>query len=310
MCLGSGWSGKAGQSGEYKSLSQQSETKMNSELHFDLHMHSSASDGALPPAEVMQRAAAAGVELIALTDHDTLDGLAEACAAAESQGMRFVNGVELTADWRGRVIHLVGLNFDAQAPAFTAYMQNLMQLRDDRARVIAQKLEKRGLGSNLYELAREQAGETQIGRPHFAKALMQLGKVSSMQEAFDAYLGQGTVGDVKATWPSYSEAIELITQAGGVVVLAHPTKYKFTFTKIRELMTDLLEAGAIGLEVSFPGVTPGHQHELIKLAQQRQCYVSAGSDFHSPDQRWTSLGRYPAFKAERLITERLLAASA
>ena len=283
---------------------------MNVGPHFDLHMHSSASDGALPPAEVMQRAAAAGVELIALTDHDTLDGLSEARVAAESEGMRFVNGVELTADWRGRVIHLVGLNFDAQAPAFEAYMQNLMTLRDERARVISQKLEKRGLGSNLYELAREQAGDTQIGRPHFAKALMQLGKGGSMQEAFDAYLGQGTVGDVKATWPSYSEAIELITRAGGMVVLAHPTKYNFTFTKIRELMSDLLEAGAIGLEVSFPGVTPGHQHELIKLAQQRQCYVSAGSDFHSPDQRWTSLGRYPEFKAERLISERLLAAGA
>lgn len=282
---------------------------MNSTLHFDLHMHSSASDGALPPAEVMQRAAAAGVELVALTDHDTLDGLDEARVAAKALGMRFVNGVELTADWRGRVIHLVGLNFDAKAPAFQEYMRNLMQLRDDRARVIAQKLEKRGLGSNLYELAREHAGETQIGRPHFAKALMQLGKVSSMQEAFDAYLGQGTVGDVKATWPSYSEAIELITGAGGVVVLAHPTKYNFTFTKIRELMTDLLEAGALGLEVSFPGVTPGHQHELIRLAQQRNCYVSAGSDFHSPDQRWTSLGRYPEFKAERLISEHLLSAS-
>jgi predicted metal-dependent phosphoesterase TrpH len=282
---------------------------MNSTPHFDLHMHSSASDGALPPAEVMQRAAAAGVELVALTDHDTLDGLDEARNAAEALGMRFINGVELTADWRGRVIHLVGLNFDAKAPTFQEYMRNLMQLRDDRARMIAQKLEKRGLGSNLYELAREHAGETQIGRPHFAKALMQQGKVSSMQEAFDAYLGQGTVGDVKATWPSYSAAIELITGAGGVVVLAHPTKYNFTFTKIRELMTDLLEAGALGLEVSFPGVTPGHQHELIRLAQQRNCYVSAGSDFHSPDQRWTSLGRYPEFKAERLISEHLLSAS-
>lgn len=279
---------------------------MNSHPHFDLHMHSSASDGTLAPAELMQRAAAAGVEMIALTDHDTLDGLVEARSAAEALGMRFINGVELTADWRGRVIHLVGLNFDANAPVFTRYMQRLMTLRDERAQVIAKKLEKRGLGSDLYALARAQAGDTQIGRPHFAKALMQLGKVSSMQEAFDAYLGQGTVGDVKATWPSYTEAIELISAAGGVVVLAHPTKYNFTFTKIRELMTDLLDAGAVGLEVSFPGVTPGHQHELIKLAQQRQCYVSAGSDFHSPDQRFTSLGRYPEFQAPRLICERLL----
>lgn len=281
---------------------------MNAQLRFDLHMHSNVSDGALAPAELMQRAADAGVQMLALTDHDTIGGLGEARAAAESLGMLFVNGVELTADWRGRVVHLVGLSFDASAPAFDQYMQNLMQLRDDRAREIARKLHKKGLPENLYDLARVHAGDSQIGRPHFAKALLDLGKVSSMQEAFDCYLGQGTAGDVKATWPSYSEAIDLIKSAGGFVVLAHPTKYNFTFTKIRELMTDLLDAGAVGLEVSFPGVTPGHQHELIKLAQQRQCYVSAGSDFHSPDQRWTSLGRYPEFTAERLITERLTAA--
>lgn len=281
---------------------------MNATMRFDLHMHSNMSDGALAPAELMQRAADAGVQMLALTDHDTIGGLSEARAAAVSLGMQFVNGVELTADWRGRVVHLVGLGFDAAAPAFDLYMQNLMLLRDDRAQEIARKLHKKGLPENLYELARDHAGDSQIGRPHFAKALLDLDKVSSMQEAFDRYLGQGTAGDVKATWPSYSEAIELIKSAGGVVVLAHPTKYNFTFTKIRELMTDLLDAGALGLEVSFPGVTPGHQHELIKLAQQRQCYVSAGSDFHSPDQRWTSLGRYPEFTAERLITERLSAA--
>lgn len=281
---------------------------MNANLRFDLHMHSNMSDGALAPAELMQRAADAGVELLALTDHDTIAGLAEARAAAETFGMLFVNGVELTAEWRGRVVHLVGLNFDASAPGFDKYMRSLMQLRDQRAHEIARKLYKRGLPENLYELARAHAGDSQIGRPHFAKALIELGKVSSMQEAFDRYLGQGTPGDVKATWPSYSEAIELISGAGGIVVLAHPTKYNFTFTKIRELMTDLLAAGAVGLEVSFPGVTPGHQHELIKFAQQRQCYVSAGSDFHSPDQRWTSLGRYPEFHAERLIVERLTAA--
>lgn len=281
---------------------------MNGQVRFDLHMHSNVSDGALAPADLMQRAADAGVELIALTDHDTIAGLDEARAAAQAQGMKFINGVELTADWRGRVVHLVGLNFDASAAAFETYMQNLMTLRDDRAREIARKLHKKGLPENLYELAREHAGDSQIGRPHFAKALLDLGKVSSMQEAFDCYLGQGTPGDVKATWPSYKQAIELIDSAGGVVVLAHPTKYNFTFTKIRELMTDLLEAGAVGLEVSFPGVTPGHQHELIKLAKQRDCFVSAGSDFHSPDQRWTSLGRYPEFTAERLIIERLYAA--
>jgi len=283
---------------------------MNAGLKFDFHMHSCASDGTMTPTDLMRRAADAGVECIALTDHDTLEGLDEARTAALALGMKFINGVELTADWRGRVVHLVGLGFDDKAEVFTEYMQKLKDLRDQRAQEIARKLYKKGLPENLYDLARARAGDTQIGRPHFASVLVELGRVSSMQEAFDRYLGQGCAGDVKAIWPSINEAIDLINEAGGVVVLAHPTKYNFTFTKIRELMTDLLGAGAVGLEVSFPGVTPGHQHELIRLAQQRECYVSAGSDFHSPDQRWTSLGRYPEFTAERLITERLYAATA
>lgn len=283
---------------------------MSTGIKFDFHMHSCASDGTLTPADLMHRAANAGVECLALTDHDTLDGLGEARVTANALGMNFINGVELTADWRGRVVHLVGLGFDDRVGAFTEYMQHLMDLRDQRAREIAVKLHKKGLPDNLYELARARAGDSQIGRPHFAGALVELGKVSSMQEAFDRYLGQGTAGDVKAVWPSFNQAIALINKAGGHVVLAHPTKYNFTFTKIRELMTDLLDAGAAGLEVSYPGVTPGHQHELIRLAQQRQCYVSAGSDFHSPDQRWTSLGRYPEFTAERLIIERLVTENA
>lgn len=276
--------------------------------HFDLHMHSHVSDGTLSPTALLERAAAAGVKVLALTDHDTIAGLDEAREAAGAHNITFINGVELTALWQGRVIHLVGLGFDAQSPLFEQYMQHLLDLRYRRAEKIAERLEKRGVAKGLLERARNYAGEGQIGRPHFAQALLELGKVTSMQEAFDLYLGQGTVGDVKAEWPSYQEAVGLITAAGGVVILAHPTKYNMTFTKLRELMTDLLAAGASGLEVSYPGVSPGHQHELIRLAEQRGCWVSAGSDFHSPEQRWTALGRYPSFQAERIITEKLIVA--
>ena len=272
---------------------------------FDLHMHSNISDGTLSPTELVQRMASTPVTMMALTDHDTLEGLAEARAEAERQNITFINGVELTCDWRGRVIHVVGLNFDDQADAFSDYMSHLHELRFNRAKKIAERLEKRGVGRDIFDIAQRYAGDGQIGRPHFAKALIELEKVESMQQAFDRYLGQGCPGDVKAKWPEIAQGIALIKDAGGVAILAHPTKYNMTFTKLRELMADMLSAGADGLEVSYPGVTPGHQHELIKLAKRAECWVSAGSDFHSPDQRWTALGRYPSFDAERIIVERL-----
>jgi predicted metal-dependent phosphoesterase TrpH len=274
---------------------------------FDLHMHSNVSDGTLSPTELVQRISKTDVKVMALTDHDTLGGLAEAKTEADRHGIQFINGVELTCDWRGRVIHLVGLGFDPSSDKFEAYMDHLVQLRYQRAEKIAERLEKRGVARGLFDLAKQYAGEGQIGRPHFAQALLELGKVESMQEAFDKYLGQGCAGDVKAEWPAIEQSIALIKEAGGVAILAHPTKYKMTFTKLRELMADMLSAGADGLEVSYPGVTPGHQHELIKLADRAGCWVSAGSDFHSPDQRWTALGRYPHFDAQRVIVEQLCA---
>ena len=272
---------------------------------FDLHIHSDASDGTLSPAQVMIQAAESGVKTLALTDHDTLKGLSEAKTTADRLGQRFINGVELTVNWRSRVLHLIGLGFDADDVSFDAYMQNLSDLRSDRAERIAQKLYKRGLGQDLLSLARTHAGEGQIGRPHFAQALIDLGKVGSMQEAFDQYLGQGRAGDVKADWPGFEEATALVKSCGGRIILAHPTKYKLTFTKLRALMADLIGVGADGLEVSYPGVSPGHLNELIRLADQQNCLVSAGSDFHSPMQRWTALGRYPAFNTDRLVLNTL-----
>ena len=274
---------------------------------FDLHMHSHFSDGTLAPSDLVQRVAKAGVKVMALTDHDTIAGLSEARAEADRQGIALVSGVELTCDWNGRMIHLVGLGFDENHPAFPAYMQHLIDLRYKRAEKIAERLEKKGVAKEILETAKRFAGEGQIGRPHFAQALIELGKVTSMQEAFDNYLGQGCPGDVKAEWPTLEQGVQLIKAAGGMAILAHPTKYNMTFTKLRELMSDLLDAGGDGLEVAYPGVTPGHQHELLKLAARSECWVSAGSDFHSPDQRWTSLGRYPLFDAERVVVERLCA---
>lgn len=282
-------------------MSSKSDNQSFSIGTFDLHMHSNASDGTLSPAELVDRAFEFGVETLSLTDHDTLGGLASARATASKNKQNFITGVELTVNWSGRTLHLLGLNFDMYDAGFDPYLDRLVQLRNDRAEKIAKRLNKKGISEELLGRAKTLAGEGQIGRPHFAQALIDLGRVNSMQQAFDLYLGQGRTGDVKAEWPEFSESIDLVKSAGGAVLLAHPTKYKMTFTKLRELMTDLLNAGADGLEVSYPGVSPGHMNELIRLAEQRDCSISAGSDFHSPDQRWTALGRYPSFNTDRLI---------
>ena len=277
---------------------------MKQSAGYDLHCHSRASDGSLAPAELVQAAAAAGVRVLALTDHDTLDGLKEARQAADNTGVRLINGVELTCHWKRRVIHLLGLGIDPQAPGWQAYLQGLRALREGRAEKIAGKLVARGL-PDLLEEAREVAGAAPVGRPHFAQAMLNRGLVATPQQAFDSWLGQGQVGDVKAQWPDLAEAVHQIKSAAGYALIAHPTKYNMTFTRLRALVADLLAAGGDGIEVSYPGVTPNHLRDLLQLADRQSLWVSAGSDFHSPSQRWTALGRFAGFSSERHLLKRL-----
>ncbi|SEG71447.1 PHP domain-containing protein [Marinobacterium lutimaris] len=266
---------------------------------YDLHTHSTASDGALSPAALVEAAYNAGVRQFALTDHDTLDGLPEAQKAAAAYGdMEFYPGVELTCLWQRRVIHLLGIGINVEASQCVDYMDRLRRLRDERAEKIAAKLEKKGLPDLLPD-AQKNAGAGQIGRPHFAQAMLERGMVSTAQQAFDLWLGSGKAGDVKAEWPSLEEAVQLVKSAGGYALVAHPTKYKLTFTRLRALMDNLVAAGGDGLEVSYPGVTPNHLRDLLNLAQRKSLVISAGSDFHSPKQRWTALGRFPSFEGER-----------
>ncbi|TCK03051.1 PHP domain-containing protein [Marinobacterium mangrovicola] len=266
---------------------------------YDLHSHSTASDGALSPAALVEAAYAAGVRQFALTDHDTLEGLYEAREAARQHSdMEFFPGVELTCLWQRRVIHLLGIGIDTEASQCADYMARLRRLRDERAEKIAEKLEKKGL-PNLLAEAQENAGDGQIGRPHFAQAMLKRGMVSTPQQAFDLWLGAGKAGDVKAEWPSLEEAVQLVKSAGGYALVAHPTKYKLTFTRLRALTDDLVAAGGDGLEVSYPGVTPNHLRDLLNLAERKSLVISAGSDFHSPEQRWTALGRFPSFEGGR-----------
>ena len=277
----------------------------------DLHCHSTASDGILSPAALVSRAKSAGVTLLALTDHDTVAGIAEAQAEAERLEMALLPGIELTALWGRRVVHIVGLNVDCAATALQMAIDERDTLRRERAAQIAERLEKRGF-AGAHEGAQALAGDGVIGRPHFARWMVDQGHVSDTAKAFKRYLGAGKIGDVAVPWPGLAETLATIRASGGASVLAHPLKYGLTRTRLQALLADFHAAGGDAVEVVCGQQNPVQTREILALVQQVSApraglsasadavrpplLASLGSDFHQPDQPWRALGcvRLPA----------------
>lgn len=255
----------------------------------DLHCHSTASDGALAPDDVVRRAVEQGVTHLALTDHDTIDGLPEAQAAADSSGITLISGTELSCLWKTQTIHVVGLDFDRDSPALVEALARQHENRWARARMIEERLRKVGV-ADLLDKATDKAGGDVPGRPHFARVLVEEGKVKDVAQAFKRYLGAGKPGDVKAFWPELAEVIQWITDAGGVAVLAHPRKYRMTATKLRNLVHDFIRAGGRSIEVSTSGQSSGDLGFLAELCRRQELLASQGSDFHFPGAPWCELG--------------------
>jgi len=258
----------------------------------DLHTHSTASDGGLAPAALVRAAAERGVRCLALTDHDTCDGVAEAALEAERVGIRLITGIELSSVWGVRGVHVVGLDMAIDHPAMQAALDHQRAAREIRATEIAARLEKQGC-HGIMAVAQKQAGGALVGRPHFARALVECGHVANEGEAFKRYLGAGKVGDIRAHWPSMAQVIDWIRAAGGVAILAHPGKYDLTWTKLRRLVADFVSAGGQGIEVSYGGENREHIRELAKMANQLQLLASVGSDYHRPEYHWAALGKFP-----------------
>lgn len=261
----------------------------------DLHTHSRCSDGALSPTELVRQAALAGVRVLALTDHDTTSGVAEATEAAVAQGMQLLPGLELSTLWKGGSVHVVGLGVDIEHPELVEGLARQADARGVRARMIAERLERQRL-AGAYEGALELAGgePNRISRTHFAQWLLASGYVGSMQGAFDKYLGNGRSADVPMPWVELPEAVALIRSAGGVAVLAHPGRYPLTRTKLRNLIGVFAEAGGEAMEVATATEKPDMVRYLGQLAVQSGLEASQGSDFHGPHMPWIHLGRFPA----------------
>ena len=257
---------------------------------YDLHCHSTASDGALTPTELVERAHRQGVTALALTDHDTTAGLNEARDCALKSGMDFIAGIELSTSWQGKCLHIVGLGID---PTYTPLAEATTQLqttRLDRAEQIALKLEKKRIPGALAAV-KNMAGEGMITRTHFADFLLSQGHVSTQQEAFDRYLAKGKPAYVATPWAELEVAVDWITQSGGVAVLAHPLRYKLTAAWMKRLLAAFKEAGGKGIEVITGRISADEIRQVTDYARRFELAGSAGSDFHNPANQWVELGR-------------------
>ena len=256
---------------------------------YDLHCHSTASDGILSPTEVVLHAHEKGVNVLALTDHDTVAGVPEACKQAEALGIQLINGVELSTLWEGHSIHIVGLGFDLSHEKMTALLAEQAKLREIRAQEIGAKLERIGV-EHAYSEAKKLAGDGEVTRAHYARHLVQIGKVSNDGQAFKRYLGQGKSAYVKPQWVDIPSAIEIIHAAGGVAVLAHPLRYTMTTKWVRKLAGNFKAWGGDAIEISGCGQRRDQYQLLVKLAEEHQLAGAMGSDFHFPCA-WVELGK-------------------
>ncbi len=256
-------------------------------MRVDFHTHTTMSDGSLEPHVLIERAVAQGVEMLSITDHDTL--AAYAYLPADPR-LRIIPGIELSCVWSGVTVHVLGLNVDLSDSVLTAAVAEQEDSRDKRAQTIDARLAKRGHGG-LYEEARQHVGpDKALGRPDFARILLQRGVVSSMQEAFDRYLGAGKVGDVKTHWPELAEVVDWIVASKGVAVLAHPLHYKLTRSKLRRLVVAFNEAGGRALEVANGRRwNESDLSHLRGLTRDFGMMASIGSDFHA-ESPWSEVG--------------------
>ncbi len=262
------------------------------DIIYDLHSHSTASDGTLTPTQLIQRAHEAGVSVLALTDHDSTEGIAEAQQAASSCDMQLVPGAEISVTWKGATIHIVALGIDPHDVMLQQGLKKLVKFRQWRAEEIGRKLELKGIGG-AYEAARSLSNGTLISRTHFARFLVEQGKAKDMRALFRHYLVKGKPGYVHGEWASLDEAVGWIRDAGGQAVIAHPARYRMTRTKLRKLIRDFREAGGAALEVVSGSHSMDESFTMAAHAKDYELLSSAGSDFHSPEQSWTELGRLP-----------------
>ncbi|NAW64169.1 RNase RNM [Photobacterium halotolerans] len=258
---------------------------------FDLHSHTTASDGRLTPAELVKRATDFRVDVLAITDHDTVAGLELAQQAIDAQNLalKLVKGIEISTVWNNFDIHIVGLNIDPAHADLVSLIAQQAERRTARAVLMGERLAKSQI-AGAYEGARALAGDATLTRAHFARWLVEQGHAKTMQAVFKKFLTRGNTGYVPPNWCSIAEAVQAIHAAGGQAVLAHPGRYDMTAKWLKRLLSDFVAATGDAIEVAQPQQAQNERRTLAEYAEQFGLLSSQGSDFHYPSP-WTELGR-------------------
>ena len=260
----------------------------------DLHSHTYHSDGELSVADLLAHAKSKGVELFSITDHDCVTAYAE---IGDYSDMRIFPGVEISCQLEGKELHLVGLNIDLDNDALKQLLRSNQSLRRDRAEWVVERLKKLNY-PDISESLDSQVKGSVICRTHLAKALVAEGIAKDFQAAFKRYLGRTGKVWRRAGWPNMADVIDVIHQAGGVAILAHPTKYKFSSSKLSLITQQFAEARGDALEVNYSGLNLNHKAWLKRLVQANGLKASVGSDFHHFGQTWAVPGKFSRIDGE------------
>ncbi len=260
-------------------------------MRIDLHSHTTASDGRLTPNELIDRALSFNLDVLAITDHDTIDGLQAAHDYIEQEQLplKLINGIEISTVWQNKDIHIVGLNIDPNSAPLNQLIEQQKQHREGRAELIAHRLGKATRDGVLAEV-KLIAGDAPVTRAHFAKWLVDNGYAKTMQQVFKKFLTRNNPGYVPPQWCSMADAVQAIHAAGGTAVLAHPGRYDLTAKWVKRLLTAFVEANGDAMEVAQPQQAQQERRNLADYAIQYKLLASQGSDFHYPSP-WMELGR-------------------
>jgi len=274
--------------------------------NFDFHCHSSVSDGLLSPEELVRRAAANGVTWLALTDHDDVGGLAEAAACARDCGIDFSGGVEISIEWQGIPVHIVGLGIDGKNPVLQAGLESISNGRIERARRMDVSLAEVGIEGCFDGAMRYAENPSLISRAHFARYMVEIGVCPDTCSIFHHFLVPGKPGYVDHRWATLEESVAWILEAGGVAVVAHPGRYRFSGNGMRTFLAEFKELGGQALEVVCGSHGNDHVQHFARLARHFGFYASRGSDFHGPEESYVDLGALAALPGDLKPVWRLL----
>jgi predicted metal-dependent phosphoesterase TrpH len=262
-------------------------------MNVDLHCHSTASDGLLKPEALVARAVAKGVEMLALTDHDGVSGLAEARAKAELQGMRFVDGVEISVTWEGSTVHIVGLQIDPHDPVLRSGLESIREGRARRAEKMGEALAAAGVPDSLAGAKTYAENPSLISRSHFARHLVKTGRARDVKSVFQRYLVKGKPGFVPHQWASLGDAVSWIRASGGIAVIAHPGRYNFPKPELHAFLAEFRDCGGDAIEVVTGSHTPEQYVEFARIAREFGFTASRGSDYHGKGESKADLGALP-----------------